>query len=355
MNFEALITQFGEEHLLLLGGLVIGIIFGAAAQQSRFCLRAATMEVAHGKPADRMAIWLVTFAIALIATQLLIISGLFDTNGLRQFSNRGSLSGAIIGGLIFGVGMALSRACSGRMLVLTGGGNLRALLTGLVFAVAAQASLEGILAPLRTAIGSWWTIDGPSRNLIGVTGIGNWGALAFSVTWLLLGAYMVRKHTVSAYTVILGCVVGLMIAAAWWFNFGVSANAFEVVVPVHSLSFASPTSDTLMFFLSPPGGALSFDLGLIPGVLIGSFGAALLSRTFKLEGFHDHHTMIRYMIGGCFMGFGAILAGGCAIGAGVSGASVFAVTAWLTLWSIWLGAVITDIVVDRWLFKKQAT
>ena len=63
--------------------------------------------------------------------------------------------------------------------------------------------------------------------------------------------------------------------------------------------------------------------------------------------------MIRYMIGGVFMGFGAILAGGCAIGAGVSGASVFAVTAWLTLWSIWLGAVVTDIVVDRWLFKKQ--
>ena len=65
---------------------------------------------------------------------MLILGGQFDTNGLRQFSNRGSLSGAIIGGLIFGVGMALSRACSGRMLVLTGGGNLRALLTGLVFA-----------------------------------------------------------------------------------------------------------------------------------------------------------------------------------------------------------------------------
>ena len=56
MNFEALITQLGEEYLLLLGGLIIGIIFGAAAQQSRFCLRAATMEVAHGKPADRLAV-----------------------------------------------------------------------------------------------------------------------------------------------------------------------------------------------------------------------------------------------------------------------------------------------------------
>ncbi len=354
MNFEALITQLGEEYLLLLGGLVIGIIFGLAAQQSRFCLRAATMEVAHGQPGNRLAIWLVTFSIALIATQLLIIGGYFDTNGLRQFSNRGSLSGAIIGGLLFGIGMALSRACSGRMLILTGGGNLRALLTGLVFAVAAQASLEGILAPLRTEIGNWWTIDGPSRNLIGVTGIGNWGALIFSIAWLVLGVYMVRKHAVSAYTVIMGTVVGIMIAAAWWFNFGVASNSFEVV-PVHSLSFASPTSDTLMYFLSPPGGALSFDLGLIPGVLLGAMAGSILGRTFKLEGFQDPRTMIRYMIGGCFMGFGAILAGGCAIGAGVSGASVFAITAWLTLWSIWLGAVVTDIVVDRWLFKKQPT
>jgi uncharacterized membrane protein YedE/YeeE len=351
MNFEALLTQLGEEYLLVLGGLVIGLIFGAAAQQSRFCLRAATMEVAHGKPADRLAIWLITFSIALIATQLLILGGFFETNGLRQFSNRGSLSGAIVGGLIFGVGMALSRACSGRMLVLTGGGNLRALLTGLVFAVAAQASLEGIFSPLRNEIGSWWTIDGPSRNLIGLTGIGHEGALLFSFAWLALGIYMVRKHAVSAYTVILGCVVGTMIAAAWWFNFGVASNSFEVV-PVHSLSFAAPTSDTLMYFLSPPGAALSFDLGLIPGVLLGAMAAALLSRSFKLEGFHDPRTMIRYIIGGCFMGFGAILAGGCAIGAGVSGASVFAITAWLTLWSIWIGAVITDLVVDRWLFKS---
>ena len=62
--------------------------------------------------------------------------------------------------------------------------------------------------------------------------------------------------------------------------------------------------------------------------------------------------MRRYMLGGALMGMGAMLAGGCAIGAGVSGASVFAITAWLTLWSIWIGAVLTDFVVDRWLFKK---
>jgi len=56
--------------------------------------------------------------------------------------------------------------------------------------------------------------------------------------------------------------------------------------------------------------------------------------------------MRRYIAGGALMGFGGVLAGGCAVGAGVSGASVFALTAWIVLWSMWFGAVITDWLVD---------
>jgi hypothetical protein len=47
------------------------------------------------------------------------------------------------------------------------------------------------------------------------------------------------------------------------------------------------------------------------------------------------------------MGFGAMLAGGCAVGAGITGASVFALTAWIVLAGMWLGAGITDYFVDR--------
>jgi len=47
------------------------------------------------------------------------------------------------------------------------------------------------------------------------------------------------------------------------------------------------------------------------------------------------------------MGFGGMLAGGCAVGAGVSGASVFALTAWLALIGMWLGAGLTNYWVDR--------
>ena len=45
------------------------------------------------------------------------------------------------------------------------------------------------------------------------------------------------------------------------------------------------------------------------------------------------------------MGFGAMLAGGCAVGAGVTGGAIFATTAWLALVGMWMGAGL----VDRWL------
>ena len=45
---------------------------------------------------------------------------------------------ALIGGLLFGVGMIMSRGCASRFLILSANGNLRALLSGLIFAVTAH-------------------------------------------------------------------------------------------------------------------------------------------------------------------------------------------------------------------------
>ena len=122
-----LIDAFGDHGALGLGGVGIGLLFGAAAQRSRFCLRSATLEVAHGELGERLAIWLFVFSTALIATQALIRYDLFDTGTVRQLNNQGSMSGSIVGGLLFGGGMTLTRACGSRMLVLSATGNLRAL------------------------------------------------------------------------------------------------------------------------------------------------------------------------------------------------------------------------------------
>jgi uncharacterized membrane protein YedE/YeeE len=71
----------------------------------------------------------------------------------------------------------------------------------------------------------------------------------------------------------------------------------------------------------------------------------LIGKEWKLEGFSDGYSMRRYIGGAILMGFGSMLAGGCAVGAGVTGGAIFALTAWLSLAGMWLGAGLTD----RWL------
>ena len=160
---EGLTETWGDPSVLFAGGLGVGILFGALAQHSRFCLRSATIEFAGLTFGPKLAVWLLTFAAAVIVCQWAILAGWLDVSGARQMAATGSLSGAIVGGLMFGVGMILARGCASRLLVLSATGNLRALITGLLLTIVAQASLRGALSPAREAIAGLWTIPGARR------------------------------------------------------------------------------------------------------------------------------------------------------------------------------------------------
>jgi uncharacterized membrane protein YedE/YeeE len=70
-------------------------------------------------------------------------------------------------------------------------------------------------------------------------------------------------------------------------------------------------------------------------------------REFRFQGFDNERNMRRAMTGAALMGFGGMLAGGCAIGAGVTGGSIFVGTAWVALFFMWVGAMATDYLVDQ--------
>ncbi|MDO9058692.1 MAG: YeeE/YedE thiosulfate transporter family protein, partial [Bradyrhizobium sp.] len=105
-------------------------------------------------------------------------------------------------------------------------------------------------------------------------------------------------------------------------------------------------ADTLMGLINSPSVPLGFDTGLVPGVFAGSMLAALMAREWQVQGFHDGPSMARYLLGASLMGFGGMLAGGCAVGAGVSGGAIFALTAWIALAAMWAGAMVTHRIVD---------
>ena len=116
---------------------------------------------------------------------------------------------------------------------------------------------------------------------------------------------------------------------------------------MQALSFTGPSSEVLTRVLFTSGKPPTFDLGLVPGVFLGSFLAAALFRELKLEGFQGGAAMRRSIIGAVTMGFGGMLAGGCAVGAGLSGAAIFTVTAWITLVAMWAAAALTDRLLDQ--------
>jgi uncharacterized protein len=345
---ERLNTALGETGTITLAGAVIGLLFGFFAHRSRFCLRSAVIEFSRGTREGKLTVWLFTFSTAVLLTQAFIIAGWLDVAQSRQLASRGSLSGAAIGGAMFGAGMILARGCSSRLLVLAAQGNLRALLSGLVFAVTAQSALTGLLSPLRHTFSGWWTVDGGgARDVLALTGLGHTGGLLFGALWLAAALVWARRQRVRFWGWFGAIGVGVMVALAWLVTYRISRAAFDAVLPVQSLSFTGPAADTLMLVLSPPGQPMKFDLGLVPGVFAGALLSAALWRELKLEGFQGGQAMRRYIAGALLMGFGGMLAGGCAVGAGVSGAAVFTITSFVTLAAIWAAATLTDWLVDR--------
>lgn len=345
MDIVAIIESIGEGPTAALFGLITGIVFGVAAQRSNFCLRAATVEFARGSLGPKVSVWLLTFSTAMVWVQGAQLLGLFRATDARVMSVPGTWSGAVIGGLIFGVGMVLSRGCSGRLLVLAATGNLRSVVSGLIFAVTAQMSLHGILAPLRDRLASLWITGAENVNLLAALHLPDWTGLVLGLAVAALALILSLRNRIGAKVLIFASGVGFAVAVGWVLTWQLAQVAFDPV-PVTSATFSGPSANTLMFFLDR-NALLEFDVGLVPGVVIGALASSLLAREFHWQAFDSVPVMRRSMIGAVLMGFGAMLAGGCAIGNGVTGTSVFAATAWLALCCMWIGAVATDFLLDQ--------
>jgi len=350
MDLIWLLETVGENTTMALAGLTVGVIFGVAAQRSRFCLRAAAVEFSRGHIGPKTAVWLLTFATALFWTQGAIFFDFLSLDEARMLAVPGSLSGAIIGGLIFGTGMVLARGCSGRLLVLAATGNLRAMISGLVFAVVAQMSLHGWLSPLRDWMaGLWITPNGANIQILTYIGLPEGSGAVLGLIFAIYALYVAYKNKVGKRILFMASGVGFAVAVGWLLTYNLAAVSFEPV-QVESATFTGPSADTLMYFLSRDA-VLDFDVGLVPGVFLGAFLAAFFGGELKLQGFESGASMRRYLTGAAMMGFGGMLAGGCAIGAGVTGGSAFALTAWIALTFFWIGAAITDRLLD---YRPQA-
>ncbi|WP_425038014.1 YeeE/YedE family protein [Primorskyibacter sp. S187A] len=314
--------------------LMLGVAFGFLAERTKFCLRRSLVGEDRRQAAG---VWLLALATALIGTQAAVAAGLISFADHRFMAAELPWLAIIAGGALFGAGMVLTRGCVSRLSVLTGSGNLRALTVLIVFAIVAHATLKGVLAPVRTTLGSVTTSLGEVTSLAALPG----GALVWTSV-IALGAVAFALRSGNRWgTLVMAALIGLLVPAAWVGTGFVLFDDFDPIA-MESLSFTSPAADSLFWVVASTSIPAGFGVGLLGGVIAGAALASVLFGAFKWQSFGAPRETGRYFAGAAMMGVGGVLAGGCTVGAGLAGVPTLSVAALLALASIAAGALLAN-------------
>ncbi|WP_413720224.1 YeeE/YedE family protein [Silicimonas sp. MF1-12-2] len=341
MLFEIFETEISPIFASVLFGALLGLLFGAAAQVSRFCLRRGLV----GGRVERSAalgVWLTALLAAIVGTQAIAGLGIVDFSDHRFATSDVPVLAILLGGLLFGVGMVLTRGCVSRLTVLSATGNLRAVFVIATFAIVAHATLKGVLSPVRVAIGAVTVETGDAALLSGLPGgIWVWGGLLVALI-----ATVVLRSGARPRDMMLAALIGALVPLGWVGTGFLLYDEFDPIA-LESLSFTAPWSETLFWTIASTSIPAGFGTGLVAGVIAGSFLAAAARGDLKLVSFSAPDETLRYLAGGALMGFGGVLAGGCTVGAGLSGVGMLSVAALLALGAIMVGGRVTDRLLDR--------
>ena len=333
-------------NIVVIGGLLIGLIYGAVGLLSGFCL----LNSLRGWWADGDSRLIRTYALALgvaiAASQLLAADGIVDLGKSIYLQPTFSAPVMFFGGLLFGYGMVLSNGCGSRALVLLGRGNLRSLVVVIVLGLTAQMTLKGLIAPGRIAVLQWSQTTASVTSLpalLAKFGISEAFARSLAVpvvsAGLIIFAFAHAPFQRARGQIAAGLIIGLLIGAGWLVTGYLGADDFNPT-PVTSLTFVAPIADTIQYMMLSTGLTLNFGIVVVAGVFAGSLATALVTHRFQWEGYTSPRHMLRSIGGAALMGAGGAMAYGCSIGQGLTGLSTLALASFVAVGGILSGSAI---------------
>jgi uncharacterized membrane protein YedE/YeeE len=323
-------------------GLVLGVALGFVARRGRFCTLGAIEDAVYGKDTRRLRTWLLAAAIAIIGVHLLESAGQLDLSRSIYTGARIEWGGALIGGLLFGIGMALVGTCGFGTLLRLGGGDLKSLVAFLVMALTAMMTMRGVTGLARVHSLELMSYDVAGSlsqrvpDLLGLTGATG-RLFPFAVAIALGGVACTVGFLRSGWSVATGIAIGLIVVLGWWATGSVGYDPFDTR-RVESFSFVAPLGETLLYLMLASGLRPDFPVGAVLGVIVGAFLAAKSEGHFRWEAPDDAREMKRHLLGAFLMGFGGIAALGCTIGQGITGVSTLAIGSFIAIGAIIAGA-----------------
>lgn len=350
--------------VLILSGLIIGALFGAVVQRTNFCSMGAISDAVALGDKKRLRAWLLAIAVAIVGTNALLLSGLVAIDKSFYLAPRVAWIAMLLGGLLFGFGMVLAGGCASRTVVRFGAGSLKSFIVFIVMGLVGYMTARGLLYYVRTAVETADTdlsksgiasqgLPAVAARLFGldthlaivlVAGV----AAAAIAIWCLRD----RAFRKSTRDIVAGLALGALVTAGWWATGWLAADEFETAPPV-SLTLIGPAGDTLQYLMTFTGAKISFGVAVVFGILAGSFGAAMASRTFRLEMFADRADMLRHIGGAALMGFGGVMAAGCTVGQGLTGVATLGIGSLLAFAGI-VGGAIISVKLLMWRMERAA-
>jgi len=338
-----MLDAWGDANVAAAIGLFGGVFLGLAARLGRFCTLGAIEDYLYGENDLRLRMWVLAIGCAIIGSFGLMATGLFDPSGSFYLSLQFSPLASIVGGLLFGYGMALAGNCGYGALARLGGGDMRSFVIVLVMGISAYATISGPLAWMRGALfptkPSGSVPSGLAHTLGDVTGL-SISAIGLAIGCVIVAvAFAGNSLRRSRVSIIWAVAVGLAVTSAWAGMQYVQNNGFDDLTVV-SHTFSAPLGEVILYGMTASGQSLSFGIGSVCGVLIGAFMGSLIKGHFRWEACEDPRELRRQIMGAAMMGIGAVIAMGCSIGQGISAFSLLAFSAPVTCAAIFAGAAL---------------
>jgi uncharacterized membrane protein YedE/YeeE len=349
--------------LVVGSAFLLAAVFGAVATRVNFCTMGAISDVVNFGDSRRLRMWMLAVAVAVAGVGALQGAGQVDFSKTLYTGSRIAWLSLVVGGFLFGFGMTLGSGCGSKTLIRVGGGNLKSLIVLLFFAVSAYMTLKGLFAlwrtvaldPLRFDVAAIGAKSSDLPTLLAALGAGAavklWLPLVFAAA-LAAWVFANREFRAAREMVVGGILIGAVIVGGWYVSGHLGylaedpATLEEKFVATNSgraesFSFTAPIAYLLelLIFWTDQSRVLTFGIAGVLGMLAGSAGMALATRTFRWEGFATTEDLVNHVVGGILMGFGGVTALGCTIGQGLSGVSTLALGSFLATGAIVAGCV----------------
>jgi len=170
--------------------------------------------------------------------------------------------------------------------------------------------------------------------------------LIWAAILVLVALAIVLRSRASLGLLVGAAALGALVPLGWVGTGFVLYDDFDPIT-FESLAFTSGWSETLFWGVAASLSEPRFGVGVVGGVLAGAAIAALLRGDFRWQGYESTAQMGRGLTGGLLMGFGGVMAGGCTLGAGLSGLPTLGLAAVIAFAFIVVGILLTDAAMRR--------